>query len=92
VYQGFGKVGWQNDKTDIDLSYTYADTSLWGNGATPRACWTTGARRATRRTSRRIFSDFVNLTGTQFLTDKLLLSGNAYYRRLSTERHQRQCQ
>ena len=35
VYQGFGKVGWQNDKTDIDLSYTYADTSLYGNGATP---------------------------------------------------------
>src|SRR6202167_4261323 len=24
VYQGFGKIGWQNDKTEIDLSYTYA--------------------------------------------------------------------
>ena len=55
VYQGFGKVGWQNDKTDIDLSYTYADTSLFGNGAAPRACSTSGARRATRRTSPRIF-------------------------------------
>jgi outer membrane receptor protein involved in Fe transport len=28
--------------------------------------------------------NFVNLTGTQFLTDDLLLSGNAYYRRLTT--------
>ena len=37
VYQGFGKVGWQNDKTDVDLSYTYADTSLYGNGATPQS-------------------------------------------------------
>jgi outer membrane receptor protein involved in Fe transport len=27
---------------------------------------------------------FVNLTGTQFLTDKVLLSGNVYYRHLST--------
>src|SRR6202163_696096 len=35
VYQGFGKVGWQNDKTDVDLSYTYADTILFGNGAVP---------------------------------------------------------
>src|ERR1700724_2448073 len=35
VYQAFGKVGWQNDKTDIDLSYTYADTILFGNGAAP---------------------------------------------------------
>src|ERR1700685_1133211 len=35
VYQGFGKVGWQNDKTDIDLSYSYADTRLFGNGAAP---------------------------------------------------------
>ena len=35
VCQGFGKVGWQTDKTDIDLSYTYADTSLFGNGARP---------------------------------------------------------
>ena len=85
VYQGFGKVGWQNDKTDVDLSYSYADTSLWGNGATPQsmldyrreACYTpdfTGN-----------LLSFVNLTATQFLADKLLLSGNAYYRHLSTD-------
>ncbi len=51
VYQGFGKVGWQNEKTDIDLSYTYADTSLYGNGAVPRACSISGAKRAIRRIS-----------------------------------------
>ena len=28
---------------------------------------------------------FVNLTATQFLTDKLLLSGNVYYRHLITD-------
>jgi len=29
--------------------------------------------------------NFVNLTGTQYLNDTLLLSGNAYYRRLKTD-------
>jgi outer membrane receptor protein involved in Fe transport len=84
VYQGFGKVGWQNDKTDIDLSYTYADTTLWGNGATPESML--DYRRAASYTpdlTENLLS-FVNLTGTQFLTDKLLLSGNAYYRHLNT--------
>jgi iron complex outermembrane receptor protein len=86
LYQAFGKVGWQNDKTDIDVSYTYADTSMIGNGTTPQSMLDF------RRES--IFSapdfthnilNFVNATGTQFLTDTLLLSGNAYYRQLITE-------
>ena len=84
VYQGFGKAGWQNDKTDIDLSYTYADTSLYGNGATPVSML--DYRRAASYTpdfTANLLS-FVNLTGTQFLTDKLLLSGNVYYRHLVT--------
>jgi len=85
VYQGFGKVGWQNDKTDVDLSYTYADTDLYGDGATPMSML--DYRRASTYTpditDNRL--NFVNLTGTQFLTDQLLLSGNAYYRRLVTD-------
>jgi outer membrane receptor protein involved in Fe transport len=84
VYQGFGKIGWQNDRTDVDLSYTYADTRLYGNGATPMSML--DYRRQTSYTpdfTENLLS-FVNLTGTQFLTDKLLLSGNAYYRRLMT--------
>ncbi|HEV7490326.1 MAG TPA: TonB-dependent receptor [Rhodanobacteraceae bacterium] len=84
VYQGFGKIGWQNEKTDIDLSYTYADTSLFGNGALPESML--AFRRQASYTPD--FTDnllnFVNLTGTQYLTDTLLLSGNAYYRHLKT--------
>jgi outer membrane receptor protein involved in Fe transport len=84
VYQGFGKVGWQNEKTDVDLSYTYADTSLYGNGATPMSML--DYRRAASYTPDFTANllNFVNLTGTQFLTDKLLLSGNVYYRHLMT--------
>lgn len=84
VYQGFGKAGWQNDKTDIDLSFTYADTALYGNGAVPLSLL--DYRRQTSYTpdfTHNLLS-FVNLTGTQFLADHLLLSGNLYDRHLVT--------
>jgi outer membrane receptor protein involved in Fe transport len=84
VYQGFGKVGWQNDKTDLDLSYTYADTSLWGNGATPVSMLDYRREASYTPDFTANLLSFVNLTGTQFLTDTLLLSGNVYYRHLST--------
>ena len=84
VYQGFGKVGWQNDRTDIDLSYTYADTTLWGNGATPESMLDYRREASYTPDLTANLLSFVNLTGTQFLTDKLLLSGNVYYRHLST--------
>src|SRR5450631_3849088 len=84
VYQGFGKVGWQNDETDIDLSYTYADAILLGNGAVPLSML--DFRRETSYTPDFTHNllNFLNLTGTQFLTEHLLLSGNVYYRHLST--------
>jgi outer membrane receptor protein involved in Fe transport len=84
VYQGFGKVGWQNDKTDVDLSYTYADTNLYGDGATPLSML--AFRRASSYTPdfTENLLNFVNLTGTQFLTDQLLLSANVYDRHLVT--------
>ena len=84
VYQAFGKVGWQNDKTDFDLSYTYADTSLFGNGATPVSMLDYDYESSYTPDSTANLLSFVNLTATQFLADKLLLSGNVYYRHLIT--------
>jgi outer membrane receptor protein involved in Fe transport len=84
VYQGFGKVGWQNDKTDIDLSYTYADTSLYGNAALPTSMLDFRREASYTPDFTANLLSFVNLTGTQFLTDKLLLSANVYYRHLVT--------
>ncbi len=84
VYQGFGKVGWQDDKTDVDLSYTYADTSLYGNGATPMSMLDYRREASYTPDFTGNLLSFVNLTGTQFLTDKLLLSGSVYYRHLMT--------
>jgi outer membrane receptor protein involved in Fe transport len=84
VYQGFGKVGWQNDKTDVDLSYTYADTSLYGNGATPLSMLDYNREASYTPDFTANLLSFANLTGTQFLAEKLLLSGNVYYRHLTT--------
>ncbi len=84
VWQGFGKVGWQTDKTDIDLSYTYADTTLYGDGATPLSMLDYRREQTYTPDFTHNLLNFVNLTGTQFLTEHLLLSGNVYYRHLNT--------
>ena len=84
VWQGFGKIGWQTDKTDLDLSYTYADTSLFGNGALPLSMLYFRREQSYTPDYTADLLHFLNLTGTQFLTDHLLLSGNVYYRHLIT--------
>ncbi len=84
VWQGFGKIGWQTDTTDLDLSYTYADTSLYGNGATPLSMLAYRREQSYTPDFTADLMHFVNLTGTQALSDQLLLSGNVFYRRLVT--------
>ena len=81
VNQGFGKIGWEDDKTDLDLSFTYAGNNMQGVGSTPqellqqnwRAIFT--APDVTKNTMY-----FVNLKGSHNFTDRLQLSGNAYNR------------
>jgi outer membrane receptor protein involved in Fe transport len=84
VWQGFAKVGWQTDKSDLDLSYTYADTSLFGNGAIPLSMLYFRREQSYTPDYTADLLHFINLTGTQFITDQLLLSGNLYYRHLIT--------
>ncbi len=85
VYQGFAKVGWQSDKSDIDLSYSYADTSLYGNGAAPISLLDENREASYTPDYTQNLLNFLNLTATQFLTGKLLLSANVYHRRLVTD-------
>ena len=85
LYQAFGKVGWQTDKSDVDLSYTYADTSLYGNGAVPVSLLDYDYEASYTPDYTANLLSFANLTGTQFLSEKLLLSGNVYYRHLVTD-------
>jgi outer membrane receptor protein involved in Fe transport len=84
LWQAFGKVGWQNERTDLDLSYTYADSRLYGNGPTPTSMLDYRHEASYTPDLTENLLNFVNLTATQFLTPRLLLSGNAYYRNLIT--------
>jgi outer membrane receptor protein involved in Fe transport len=84
LYQGFGKVGWQTDSTDIHLSYTYADNFMYGDGPTPLSMLYYRREQTYTPDYTKNIMNFVNLTGSQKLTDHLLLSGNAYYRYLNT--------
>jgi outer membrane receptor protein involved in Fe transport len=84
--QAFAKFGWQDEQTDIDLSYTYADNSMIGNGTTPESMLAyryASIYSAPDYTHNHL--NFVNLVGSHFLAEKLLLSGNVYYRDLSTD-------
>jgi outer membrane cobalamin receptor len=84
VYQLFGKVGYQTPKTNLHLSYTYADTDLFGNGAIPQSMYDYLKEQSYTPDITQNLLHFANLTGTHDLTAHLLLSGNAYYRRLIT--------
>src|SRR3977135_730678 len=85
VWQAFGKVGWQNDKPGLERSYPYADTSLFGSGATPLSMLSYRRAQSYTPDFTHNLLHFVNLTGTQFLSDHLLLAANAYYRHLITD-------
>jgi iron complex outermembrane receptor protein len=80
VRQFFAKIGWQDDRTDLDLSFTAANNGLEGTQtlpasfADPRQPYTYPDTNANRLA-------FLSLKGSRALTDSWLLSGNAYLRR-----------
>ena len=81
VNQGFGKIGWEDDKTDLDLSFTYAGNSMQGVGPTPQEMLQ--QNRSAIYTAPDIMKNtmyFVNLKGSHRFTDSLQLSGVAYDR------------
>ncbi|MGH8588174.1 MAG: TonB-dependent receptor, partial [Gammaproteobacteria bacterium] len=81
IRQLFGKVGWEDDQTDLDFSYIFADNDLTGNGFAPESLL------AQDRAAVHTFPDntgnnlhFLNLRASHAFTDALLLAGNGYYR------------
>ena len=85
VHQGFGKIGWEDDKTDIDLSFTFADNTMQGIGPVPQEYlqqnWN-AFYTAPDVTKNTLY--FFNLKGNHWLTDKLQLSGTTYNRNNDT--------
>jgi outer membrane receptor protein involved in Fe transport len=85
VKQLFGKAGWQDEQSDFDMSYAWVDTSLIGNGPAPEsllAVHESAVYTIPDLTHNKL--NFVNATGSHFFRSDLLLSGNTYYRHLTT--------
>lgn len=84
LWRSFAKLGWQTDTTRIDLSYTYADNFMYGDGPTPLSMLAYNRTQTYTPDYTQNIMNFVNLTGTQTLGEHLLLSGNLYSRYLNT--------
>ena len=85
VHQGFGKIGWEDDKTDIDLSFTFADNNMQGVGPVQQDLlqqnWK-AFNTAPDVTKNTLY--FFNLKGNHWITDQLQLSGTTYNRNNDT--------
>jgi outer membrane receptor protein involved in Fe transport len=81
INQTFGKIGWQNEKTKINLTYIGAYNNMTGNGMTPIDML--GGNRDDIHTSPDITKNYLHhfaLNGSHWLNNETMLSGNAYYR------------
>jgi len=80
VRQYFGKVGYQNDKTDLDLSFTGADNTLQGTQTLPLSFFDDIRQAYTFPDQNHNKVAFVTAKGSHFLAESVLLGGNLYYR------------
>ena len=81
VNQIFGKIGWQNDNSDLDLSVALADTNLEGTQAVPRSLINKPKRAYTYPDSIGNNLAMFTLKGSHFLNDDTLVAANTYYRK-----------
>ena len=84
VKQFFGKIGYQDEITDFDVSTTLADNTLQGTQTLPLSMLSNPKQAYTYPDINQNRLSFVTGKGSRFLTDTLLLGGNAYYRRYHT--------
>ena len=80
VKQIFGKVGWQNDTSDLDLSLALADNMMEGTQAVPLSAYNNPKKAYTYPDSIGNKMAMINLKGSHFLSDDKLVAGNVYYR------------
>ena len=82
VKQLFGKLGWQNEATRVELSYTGADNNMIGNGLVQKELMDEFGRAAinTKPDQTENKLSFFNLNGSHWFNDDVQLSANTYYR------------
>jgi iron complex outermembrane recepter protein len=85
VQQFFGKVGWQDEKTDFDLSLTLADNALQGTQTLPLSFSDNIRQAYTFPDLNNNKLSFFTAKGSRFVTDEILIGGNLYYRKYKNE-------
>ena len=80
IKQFFGKLGYQDDSTDLDLSLTVADNALQGTQTLPQSWLDTPRQAYTFPDTNRNRLAFVAAKGSRFLSPNALLGGSLYYR------------
>jgi outer membrane receptor protein involved in Fe transport len=83
VKQIFSKLGWQNETSRLELSYTGADNNLIGNGLVQEELINELGRKAinTSPDQTKNTLSFFNLNGSHWLSDSTQLTANTYYRK-----------
>lgn len=80
--QYFAKVGWEDEASRLEVSYTGADTNLIGNGLAPK--YLLGSDNEGVNTvpdeTENLFGQ-LNLALTHFFDDDTMISSNAYWKR-----------
>jgi outer membrane receptor protein involved in Fe transport len=80
VRQFFAKLGWQNETTDFDVSFTGADNTLQGTQTLPRSFLDNIRQAYTFPDQNENRLAFLTTKGSHFLNSNALLGGNLYYR------------
>lgn len=80
VRQYFGKVGYQTEKSDLDLSFTGADNTLQGTQTLPLSFFDDIRQAYTFPDQNHNKLAFLTAKGSHFLAESALLGGNLYYR------------
>jgi outer membrane receptor protein involved in Fe transport len=81
----FGKVGWEREDTDVDVSLMLADNTLEGTQAVPLG-WLDSPKQAYTWPDRNENQvAFLNVKASHFLAADKLLAGNVYYRRYTND-------
>ena len=83
--QLFTKLGWQGEKTNVKLTYAYADSDLNGNGLVQKSFLDKDRSMVnTYPDNTKNENHLLNLNWAHYFTDNATFSGNAYYRRINT--------
>jgi len=85
VQQLFGKAGYQTADFDADLSYSYADNTLFGGQTMPAAMYASDDKLPyTWPDSTDNLLNFANLRLSKVLAEDKILAGNVYWRDLKS--------